>query len=114
MPTKPRPAGENKGAVLCLAAKIVVVEVIEPEQGVQTGCAGLCALLPVHPPEINTLVLKRMVEIFKIRVCESGVGNIKVNRTACRWVLPKLGCHCWIRFFVGVDAFGRVEVEGSF
>ncbi len=39
---------------------VEVVEVVEDPQRVDSGDLGLVALLPINPPEIETLLLKEL------------------------------------------------------
>ena len=90
------------------------MQMIEPEEGVQTGSSRLSALLPVHPPEIDTLVFQGVMKNLEVGLSESRMSNIKSDRFAFCRVLPKFCCHGLISFFMGMNTLGRMEVERGF
>jgi len=90
------------------------VQVIEPEERVQTSGAGLGALLPINPPEINALIFERVMEQREIGFSESRVSNVKGNGFILSRIHPERRRHRGVGFFVGVNTFGWMEVQRGF
>ena len=88
-------SGKSQGsaAVLCRVECMVVVQ--RPE-GIKAGNLCLRSLLPVYPPEVNTLALKRMMKNLKISFHELGVGGIKGDGLFLFGISSKAAAHLGI------------------
>lgn len=60
--------------------RIDEVIVVENPQGIYTGYARVCALLPIDPPEVDTFVLKWVMQGTHVRREELARGTIEVDR----------------------------------
>ena len=70
---KPTPARKNEAAIT-IAGQIIVVQVVEPPERIQSLYPGIDAVLPVNPPEVDALRLDRVVQQFKIGPDEARIG----------------------------------------
>ena len=91
------------------AVKIVIV--VQRPQGIQPRERGGLALLPVDPPEIDPLVLQRMVQQLQICVHEAWICNLKRHNLFFRRVQPHALGHGAVGPFVPADAQRRVQIE---
>ena len=76
------PAREDKGTLISRFALVVIVEMVQPEEWVETLNRGKIALLPIDPPKINALFFERVMKYLEICLCKILIGNIK--RTGSR------------------------------
>lgn len=60
-------------------AIIDIMEVIEHPKRVKTFRSGGVSLLPIHPPEANTLFLQGMMQVLEIIFDEIGIFYFKRN-----------------------------------
>jgi hypothetical protein len=93
------------------------VKVIEPPERVErgklrAGGAGYPgALLPIHPPEIDPAVLKRMVESLEIGSGKGRISDVKGHGRSTGGVDAEALRDVRIVRFVGMDAFRRVQIQ---
>ena len=59
---------------------------IQDPKRIDSGGFTNLTLLPVHPPEINTFIFKRVVDCFEISVQKFPVGGVE-----CDWLFVNLG-----------------------
>ena len=71
-------ARERQGAA-AVARGVEEVEVVEQPQRVEPRQLGHLALLPVQPPEVDALVLERVVQLLEVGLEERGVGGVEVD-----------------------------------
>jgi hypothetical protein len=67
-----------------IAAQVQEVQVIEPPQRIEVGAGRSPALLPVHPPEIDSLRFQGMVQDFEVGLREGGIGDVESDGFAGR------------------------------
>src|SRR5579859_1951747 len=84
---------------------------IEPGQRVKPFEGAGVTLLPVHPPEVYALILKRMVQQFKVMLHESFTGGRKRYAFAVARVMSEQRRELWIGFLVLLNALRRVQVQ---
>src|SRR5450830_75213 len=112
MATQPWPTRENEWALSNFSSQVVVVQMVEPVEWIQSDCLCPGTLLPIQPPKINALIFKGMMEDFKIGLCKFFGGNIKFRRFFGLRVHSKSRGYLRVGFFVAVYAFRRVQIEG--
>ena len=84
---------------------------VEPQQRIEAPDLRSLALLPVHPPEVDPLILQGMVQQFKVVLDIALVGDTKGDRlTALCIDIHGLG-KLWIDRLEGLYPLGRVQVE---
>ena len=93
------------------ARRIEVVQMVETPQRVEAGLAGGTALLPVEPPEVNALILHRMVELVEVGFHELRVGEVELHGLlGLRVDTHRLG-EFGVAFLERAHAVLRVHVE---
>ena len=94
-----------------VARRVQVVEVVEQPQRVQPRQLGDLALLPVQPPEVDAVVLERVVELLEVGLEEVRVGRVEVDgQLGGRIDAHPLG-HARVGVLVRAHAVGGVDVE---
>lgn len=69
--------GKDQGALIVSVVEKMIV--VQGPQGIQTGDRGAVSLLPVQPPEINTIFLQRMMHVIEIGPDKVQTGDIEIN-----------------------------------
>src|SRR6185503_1664595 len=116
----PAPAREDKRSLPFITAQILEMKMVQPPQRIETGYFRLLTLLPIHPPEIDTLPVltpgpsprfvfaiaplsasgrggfERMMKDFKVAFHEARVGNVEGNWLFGRGIDPHPLCHALI------------------
>ena len=64
-------------AIRAGASRVDVVNVVEHPQWVQSGYRAGLSLLPVHPPQIDSLVLHGMKDVIDVHRGKVWIGNVK-------------------------------------
>ena len=95
-----------------LAPGVQVVDVVEHPQRVQARDIGVAALLPVQPPEVDAVVLQRVVGELQVGVGEVLVTDVEGDGLARGRVPAEPAHHGGVGGLVAADAGGGVEVEG--
>ncbi len=72
---------------------------------------ALRALLPVHPPEVDPILLIGMVQDLEIAFHEMWIGDVEGDRLFGGRVDAHPFCHAFVLLLVRMDAPGRVQVE---
>ncbi len=84
---------------------------VEQPQRVESRQLGDAALLPVEPPEVDALVLERVVQLLEVGLDERRVGEVEADRHLGGGVDAEPLGHRLVGRLVGVDALGRVHVQ---
>ena len=87
------------------------MEVVEHPQRVDALDARVGALLPVEPPEVDALVLERVVEDLEVGVEERAVGDVERDRLVGGGVAAERLGHALVGVLVAAHAVGGVDVE---
>ena len=103
-------AGSTIG-IRALAPGVQVVHVIEHPQGIQSRDVGVTALLPVEPPEVDTLVLQGMVGVLQVGGREVLVADVEGDGLARGRVAAQLARHGGVGLLMAPDAGSGMEVE---
>src|SRR5688572_6127937 len=125
MVAQPTPAREYKWTPLSITPVILKMQMVQSPEWIESFHAGLLALLPIHPPEINARVvfadaplsaigrqsLKWMVEDFKVAFHEARVRDVKGNRCFRLWINTHPLSHSLILFFVRMYSVSRMQIE---
>ena len=86
---------------------------VQRPEWVETGNISLLSLLPVDPPEVNTLILKGVVENLKICLSKGRIGNVKADDFTLLGITAKTSTHIGILILKESDTLGRVNVQGN-
>ena len=114
VPDPAEPAENQRTVTISPSKHIHPVQVIDPRQGIQTGNGGRFPLLPVHPPEINTALLLRMVEQLEVVFHIFRVGNVEGHAVHLLRIEPHCPRHRFELLFMSADAVRRREIERDF
>ncbi len=110
MAPRPRIPGKGHGAlsISCIIQKMIV---IQHPQGIHSLQPGYAALLPVDPPEINSLLLKGMMQILKISLHKLLVRHVKDNGQTAPRIHPERLSHLFIGILIIADTICRMHIQ---
>jgi hypothetical protein len=94
-----------------VAPGVEEVEVVEHPQRVDPVDARVGALLPVEPPEVDALLLERVVHNLEVGAQELRVGDVERDRLVGRRVAPERGSHRLVRVLEPPHPVRRMHVE---
>ena len=86
------------------------MEVVEQPEWIEPVNAGALALLPVYPPDVSAIILKRMNEIVKISVYKLGIRKVKSHGVLVRGIHAHLLCDCLIGILKALNTVSGMQV----
>ena len=98
---------------LTLSLLIGKVHVIEPPGRCYGRQFGFGLLLPVEPPEVDALLLQRMMDDVQIISGKALVGNIEGNVLLGGRINAHRLCHLRVAVLPRLNARGRVQVQAG-
>ena len=72
------------------------------------------SLLPVYPPEIDSLFFHRRIDIFEISLYEAFIGKIKINRLFVFFINTHVLCKFNVAVLKKTDSLRRMNIEICF
>ncbi len=98
---------------LAFALLVGEVHVVEPPGRHYAGHFGVLRLLPVEPPEVDALLLQRVMQQVHVVDGVFLVGNVEGHIFLCRRIDAHGFGHSRIRRFPGLNARSRMQIEGG-
>ncbi len=90
------------------------MQFVQGVEWVQALFFGLITLLPVDPPEVDALLLVRMMQDVQISARELVGGNVEWHWFLCGRVNADRARHVFVLRFVRVHTLGGVKVQRGF
>ena len=70
-------------------------------------------MLPVHPPQIDSLVLHGMKDVIDVHRGKVWIGNVKGDGIARVRIDSHVSGDLSVTLFMTTDAIGRVQIEAG-
>jgi hypothetical protein len=87
------------------------VNVIEPPRGIHSSSFRVVFLLPIEPPEVNSLCFQWMVQQIEIVLRKLSVREVKRNKLLRRRIDSHVACELRVRIFPRLHAARGMKIE---
>ena len=90
---------------------VQIMKMVQHPKRIQSRnlCDG--SLLPVQPPEINALVLQRMMQLLKVHLQKMPVRHIKRHRLPAFWIYSHTFRHPLVGLLIGTYPVRRMYIQ---